>query len=77
MMYRLPALKIAWPSPSEDDMNSPMIAPIRAKPTVSFMPTKMSVSEAGTTSLRKIWLFRAPSVRIRLTWSGSTLIAPL
>src|SRR5258708_10752164 len=58
-------------------MNSPTIEPISAKPTVSFSPAKISVSEAGTTSLRKIWNFDAPSVRIRLIWSLSTPTAPL
>ena len=58
-------------------MNSPTIAPIKAKPTVSFNPAKMSVSEAGTTSMRKTWNLDAPSVRIRLIWSGSTPTAPL
>src|SRR6202011_2147713 len=77
MMYSDPALKMAWPNPSDDDMNSPTMAPISAKPTVSFSPAKISVSEAGTTSLRKIWNFDAPSVRIRLIWSVSTPTAPL
>jgi len=54
IIYSEPALKMAWPNPSDDDMNSPTIAPINAKPTVSFSPAKISASEAGTTSLRKI-----------------------
>ena len=45
--YRLPALKMACPRPSDEDMNSPKIAPTNANPTVSFNPAKISVSDAG------------------------------
>ena len=77
MMYRLPALKIAWPRPSDDDMNSPMIAPIRAKPTVSLRPAKMSVSERRHHKFAEDVALRGAERAHQVDLVGSTLMAPL